>query len=311
MKIRNILITGAAGFVGSHLAERLLGEGYRVTGIDNLATGVQKQVPKSVRFFKRDIRDPSIVSLFGNIQAVFHLAAKNCISDCQNDPVETTDINVRGTANVLEACRKANVSRVIVAESSALYEGCTQYPTSEEEVCPQSFYAQSKLAAHALATAYQRYYRLPCTSLRYFNVYGPRQDYRRTIPPAMSAFIIQLLKRQRPVIYGTGQKKRDFIYVDDINDFHLLCLKDRRSIGQTYNLGSGKKYSILQVYRMIDQMLQTGIKPIFKRDLPGEAQVTLADIGKARKLGWKPKTTLEDGLQNSIEYIRRVVVSHQ
>jgi nucleoside-diphosphate-sugar epimerase len=306
---RTVLITGVAGFIGSNLAERLLAEGFRVIGIDNLAYGVIEQVPEGVEFHQLDIRDRTIYPLFKGIDAVYHLAAKNCISDCQNDPLETSDINVTGTVNVFEAARRGDVGKVIYAESSALYEGSDVMPTPESEVHPHSFYAVSKLAGMAFAETYRRFYGLRTTALRYFCVYGPRQDYRRTIPPVMSAFIINLLQGRTPTIYGTGEKRRDFIYVDDVNDFHLQCLDDARTDGNVYNLGSGISYSVKEIFEAIRMLLQTDSEPIYKPDLPGEAEVTLADITAAKNLGWQPKVSLEDGLRHSIAYIKEHVLA--
>jgi len=304
-----ILITGVAGFIGSNLADRLLKEGFEVVGIDNLVYGVKEQIPEGVDFHQLDIRSRDIYPLFEGVEAVYHLAAKNCISDCQIDPLETSDINVTGTVNVFEASRRGQVGKVIYAESSALYEGSQVLPTPESEVHPQSFYAVSKLAGMVFAEAYQRFFGLRTTALRYFCVYGPRQDYRRTIPPVMSAFIINLLQGKQPTIYGTGEKRRDFIYVDDVNDFHLQCLDDRRTDGQVYNLGSGRNYSVREIYEAIAQLLNTNIEPIYKPDLPGEAQESLGNITAAKQLGWSPKVSLEEGLQNSIDYIKACILS--
>lgn len=303
-----ILVTGVAGFIGSNLADRLLKEGYEVLGLDNLAYGVKAQIPKGVKFHKADIRDKKIHPLFKGVDFVYHLAAKNCISDCQQDPVETSDINVTGTVNVFEAARRGGVKKVIYAESSAIYEASKVYPTPETEVAPQSFYAQSKLAEKLFADAYGKFFNVKSTALRYFCVYGPRQDYRRTIPPVMSAFIMKLLRKQQPVIYGSGKKKRDFVYVDDVNDFHLQCMTDPRTDGGTFNLGSGENYSVKDIYELIEGELNTGIQPVFKDDLPGESEITLADITQASRLGWKPRTGIRSGVQKSIEYIRAEVM---
>ena len=300
---KKILITGVAGFVGSNLANRLIDEGYEVLGIDNLSYGLRENIPPEVDFYKLDIRNKRIYKLFEGIDIVFHLAAKNCISDCQEDPVETADINVTGTVNVFEGAKIARVKKVVYAESSALYEGSSKFPSSESEIEPESFYAVSKLASMYFARAYQTYNDLKFTSLRYFCVYGPVQDYRRTIPPVMSAFIIKLLKGERPIIYGTGKKRRDFVYIDDINDFHMKCIIDPRTDNKTFNLGSGKNYSILEIYEIVSELLGTKVDPIFKPDLPGEAEVTLADITEAKKLGWEPKTDIKTGLLKAIEYI--------
>jgi UDP-glucose 4-epimerase len=301
-----ILITGVAGFIGSNLADKLLNEniGYEVIGIDNLTYGVKEQVPDSVDFHCLDIRSTDIYSLFENVDVVFHLAAKNCINDCQNDPIEAADINVTGTVNVFEAARQAGVRKVIYAESSALYEGSSVFPTPESQIYPESFYAASKAASMYFANSFARFSDLRFTALRYFCVYGPRQDYRRTIPPVMSAFIIKLLKGEQPIIYGSGNKKRDFVCVDDVNDFHLLCMNDSRTDNQVFNIGSGKNYSVNEIYRLIADLMDVRIRPLHKPDLPGEAEQTLADITNARRLGWQPKTAITDGLQDMIDFIR-------
>jgi UDP-glucose 4-epimerase len=306
MPIKNkIIISGVAGFIGSNLAGRLLSEDYRVIGIDNLAYGLRENVPEGVDFHCGDIREKKIFPLFKDVDTVFHLAAKNCIADCQMDPVETAEINVSGTVNVFEAARRAGVRKIVYAESSAIYEGSSIYPTPEREEKPESFYAVSKLASMYFAKAYERFYRLKFTGLRYFCVYGPVQDYRRTIPPVMSAFIIKILKGQRPVIYGTGEKRRDFVYVDDVNDFHLICIRDKRTDGRVLNIGSGINHSVREILDKISRMFGVVPDPIYKDDLPGEAQVTLADITQARSLGWEPQTPLEAGLKRAIEYIRQ------
>jgi nucleoside-diphosphate-sugar epimerase len=305
----NILITGVAGFIGSNLADRLLREGYRVTGIDNLAYGVREQIPDGVDFHHLDIRSKNIYPVFDGVDYVYHFAAKNCISDCQIDPVETADINVTGTVNVFEAARRAGVKKLIYAESSALYEGSSILPTPEHDTKPQSFYALSKYAGMLFSEGYQRYFVLPMTALRYFCVYGPRQDYRRSIPPVFSAFIIKLLRGERPVIYGTGEKRRDFIHVDDVNDFHIQCMRDHRTTGNVYNLGSGTNHSVLEIYRIISRLLGIDLEPEHRPDLPGEAFANLADISAAKQLGWSPRVDIETGLGTSIDFIRKALFS--
>lgn len=304
-----VLITGVAGFIGSNLADRLLQKGYTVIGIDNLSYGVKEQIPQGVEFHRLDIRDKSIYPLFHHSDYVFHLAAKNCIGDCQLDPVETADINVRGTVNVFEAARQANVKKVVYAESSALYEGSKQLPTPETDVKPESFYAISKFSSMYFAEGYARFSELKTTALRYFCVYGPRQDYRRTIPPVFSAFIIKLLRGEQPVIYGTGEKRRDFIHVDDINDFHEMCITDPRTTGKVFNLGSGVNCSVNEIYSTIASLLGSSVKPVYQPDLPGEAFANLADISLAKSLGWEPKIGLTEGLKTSIEFIKKELFS--
>ncbi len=305
-----ILITGVAGFLGGNLARRLLEEGgYEVSGLDNLRWGREENVPHGVRFDRADIRETTMEPLFRGISVVFHLAAKNCLSDCQADPLETADINLGGTIRVLEAARRAGVRKVVLAESSAVYEGTTLWPTPETEEKPLSFYALSKSFAARWAEAFSRHRGMTLTGLRYFCVYGPGQDYRRTIPPVMSAFILKLLKGERPIIYGTGEKRRDFVYVDDVNDFHLLCLADPRTDGRTFNLGSGTNHSVREILDTVAELLGLRPEPVHRPELPAEARVTLADITRARELGWAPRTDLRSGLSKTIAFLRGEVAA--
>jgi nucleoside-diphosphate-sugar epimerase len=300
-----VVVTGVAGFIGSNLAHDLGEKGYEIVGIDNLSYGVREQIPTHCAFHQADIRDAALSDLIDEGDVVVHLAAKNCIADCQADPVETASINVMGTANVFEAAKRKRAAKVIYAESSALYEGSTQFPTPECDVHPQSFYAVSKAASMAFADAYARFYGLRTTALRYFCVYGPRQDYRRSIPPVMSAFILRLARNEAPFIYGTGDKRRDFIHVDDVNRFHELCITDPRTDGEVYNLGSGENYSVRDIYDHVARLMGKHIPPVHKADLPGEAQATLANIDKARALGWKPQVDLDTGIRTMIDHLDR------
>ena len=303
-----ILITGVAGFIGSNLADLLIKNNFDVVGIDNLSYGVSEQIPKGVVFHQEDIRDKKIHNLFSEVEYVFHLAAKNSIIDCENDPIETSDINVNGTINVFNAALKKNVKKVIYAESSAVYEGSKNLPSKESDVSPNSVYAKSKMATNRIANKYSQSKGLVTTGLRYFNVYGPKQDYRRTIPPVFSAFIINLLKGKEPTIFGDGSKKRDFIYVDDVNDFHLMCIENSDTNNEVFNIGSGKNYSIKYIYEEIKKILQSDINPIFGKNLDFEAQENLANIDKANSIGWTPKIDLNTGLKRSIDYIKKNVI---
>lgn len=307
--MKKVLITGVAGFIGSNLAERLVREGYEVVGIDNLSYGLKEQIPAGVTFHNVDIRSKDIYPIFLGIDTVFHFSAKNSIYDCQQDPVATADVNVTGTVNVFMASSLAKVRKVIYAETSAIYEGSQKFPTPEEDEHPESFYASSKLAIKYFSQSFQKFHKLPMVALRYFNVYGPRQDFRRTIPPLMSGIIVKLLKGESPVIYGNGSKRRDFVYIDDINDFHILAMNDDRTNGNTYNLGGGQNYSVLEIFNTVAKILGTNIEPEFKDDVEGEAQENLGDISKASALGWKPKTSLADGLNASINYIKEHVIN--
>jgi len=306
-KEKTILITGVAGFIGSNLADRLVREGYQVIGIDNLSAGILEQVPKEVEFHKLDIRSKEIFPVIKKADVVFHFAAKNCVPECQKFPYETADINVMGTINVFEACREAGVERVLYAESSAIYEGTKTLPTPETDFTPQTIYAVSKAADHLFAKAYQLGFGTKMVGFRYLNAYGPRQDYRRAIPPVMSRFIIRLLMNEKPPVYGDGSERRDYVHVDDINDFHILCIENNDVVGRTFNLGNGVNHSALEILDMIQKILGTKIDPEFVPPLVGAAPANLADITAARSVGWNPKTKLEEGLKEMVEYIKKEI----
>ena len=273
-----------------------------------MSYGVLEQVPKGVDFYQKDIRDKDIHKLFNDIDCVFHLAAKNSIIDCEENPSETEDINVNGTKNIFDTAIRKNIRKVIYAESSAVYEGTRNFPSSETDTAPQSVYAKSKMATNIIASDFSKSNQLISIGLRYFNVYGPKQDYRRTIPPVFSAFIIKLLQKKSPTIYGDGSKKRDFVYVDDVNNFHLMCINNDKTNNKVFNIGSGKNYSIKDVYEEISLILDSDISPLFEANFDFEAQENLANINEAKKIGWNPKTNLSEGLKKSIDYIKENVI---
>ena len=165
------------------------------------------------------------------------------------------------------------------------------------------------MATKLFADTYSRFSKMHLIGLRYFNVYGPKQDYRRSIPPLMCSIIINLLKQTSPVIYGDGTKRRDFIYIDDINRFHDLLLNNKSVTRDTFNLGFGQNYSVIEVYEIIRSLLESNIKPRFKPDLPGEAFQNMADISKAKSLGWEPQINIKHGLKLSIDYIQNNIHS--
>jgi UDP-glucose 4-epimerase len=298
-----VLVTGVAGFIGSNLARRLLDEGFDVRGIDNLSAGLIENVPGGVDFHCADIRSQVSTSLFAGVDTVFHLAAKNCLSECLVQPIETSDVNVTGTLRVLEACRAHRVRKFVFASTSATYEGIDVFPSPVDRVAPVGTYAVSKRSAEMFCATYRDLFEMRVTILRYFNVYGPGQDWRRAVPPVMSAFIIKLLKGERPVIYGNGEKRRDFIHVDDVNAFHLLAVKDSRTDGRTYNVGSGLNHSVNEIFREVAFLLNSNVEPLQIEELAGEADSTLADITNERALGWEPRVDLRAGLKRMIQHI--------
>lgn len=291
MQRSTVLITGIAGFIGSTLANRLVQEGHAVVGVCSDLVTARERVPQDVRLHECDIRSPELHSLFEGADVVFHFAAKSSIAACQQDSVGTMDVNVVGTANVFEAARRANVRRVVYASSSVL----------EEDAKRGTFYAISKAANERLAEGFTAAFGLATVGLRYFNVYGPGQDYRGD-PLVINRFITTLVKGQRPILFeGYEQIRRDFVHIDDINDFHLLCIEDARVNNRMFRLGSGKQYTMLEIVQTIQKILGTTIEPIIKPRAAVDApSSTLADISDARALGWEPKRGLEEGLRSMI-----------
>lgn len=253
-------------------------------------------MPAGIVFHSGDIRSPAIAPFFEGVDVVFHLAAKNSLYDCQKDPVGTMEMNVVGTANIFDIARKAGVRKVVYAQSSIVEEG---------EARSKGFYAISKLTAEMLAAGFEEL-GLTTVGLRYFNVYGPGQDYRRTIPPIMSRLIMMLLRGERPVVFdGDEFNKRDFVYVDDLTDFHQLCVEDSRVDHRMFRLGSGVSYSMEEVLAAIQDVLGTNLAPIRKPRMSGDPPVeTKADISASRALGWIPKTSLRDGIRAMAGYIQ-------
>ncbi|MFM8316532.1 MAG: NAD-dependent epimerase/dehydratase family protein, partial [Deltaproteobacteria bacterium] len=286
------------------LCKMLLEEGCSVVAVDNLMAGTLENLPQGVDFKKVDVCDSDFARYVEGANAVFHLAARNCLDDCAKNPVDTARINVMGTANVLQACVDYKVPHVIYSDTSAEYEGIEEFPSKVDQVKPMSIYACSKRGGSLIAEGFRNYYGLNVSTVRYFNVYGPAQDWRRVIPPVMSAFTIKLLQGQQPFIYGTGEKRRDFIHVDDINRFHLKLLREKAIQGGIYNLGSGKDYPILEIFNKIEAEIRSGLKPMFKPELPGEAFRTMADITETCKTGWSPQVSIEDGIKSFVEYTR-------
>ena len=301
-----ILITGAAGFIGSNLANYLSEKKHKIIAIDNLSSGLRSQVPKNknIKFYKMDINDKKIKNYFKNIDIVFHLAAFSSVIECQQNPDKVILNNIEGSNNVFQLSVKNNVKVLIYAETSALYEATKKYPSKEEHIIPRTIYAWSKLVNHWQAKFYSVNSKTKFVGLRYLNVYGVNQDIRRDFPPVMANFINMILNKKRPYINGDGTKLRDFIYVDDVNKFHETLMKSKLKKHQVFNVGTGKNYSINQIYSIIAKKLNFKKKPIYKKNIDYEAKENLASTKLMKRIYKKNLTSIEDGLSRYIDIFK-------
>jgi len=299
-----VLVTGGAGFIGSHLVDRLVADGHEVVVIDSLAVGREKNLTQSLRtgkcsFHRADIRDrEAIASLFEGVHTVYHLAALADIVPSIEKPEEYFTSNVDGTFNVVEAARASRVKRLVYAASSSCYGIPEKYPTPEDApIRPQYPYALTKYLGERIALHWGSVYAISTVSLRFFNVYGPRARTSGTYGAVFGVFLAQKLAGKNFTVVGDGNQTRDFTFVTDIVEGILSAAKsDVRD--EILNLGSGGTYSINELC----QLLGGTIEHIPKR--PGEPDCTFADTTKAQRLiGWKPQTSFQRGVQIMLEHI--------
>jgi len=306
----NILVTGGAGFIGSYIVDKLLADGHEVTVMDNISTGRLENVShhqdnECFHFIKGDVLDYEIVKESVKDQdVVFHEAALTSVPFSVKHPINTNEINVNGTLNLLKSSLDANIKRFIFASSAAVY-GKKNVPPMKEDYhkFPKSPYAVSKIAGEYYVKLFYELYGLETICLRYFNVYGPRA---RSNQGVISIFINQLIKNNRPIIYGDGEQTRDFISVQDVAEANILTLQNQNAVGEVINIGSGKGTSINEVFSIISSTLnKKDIKPIYKKSRIGDVRHGHADIRKARDLLYfNPTISIKDGIKNCIEYFK-------
>jgi len=312
-KYSKILVTGGAGFIGSHIVDRLLTDDYEVTVVDNLDTGrleniVHHQGRKEFNLIKGDIRDFNLVKqILKDIDVVFHEAALASVTLSVKDPVLTNDINVTGTLNLLKASSDLHVKRFIYASSAAVY-GHTSSPQKREDMTPNptSPYGASKLAAENYVKLFHKLYGLETVSLRYFNVYGPRQrfDIQCAYGGAITIFTNRLLKNMPPIIYGDGEQTRDFVYIQDVVEANMLALNSKKAAGEVFNIGTGTNISVNQVAETLKEIMnKKNLKNEHADPRPTDIRHGYADTSKAKKiLGYNPKFSIKEGLTELVSW---------
>jgi len=303
---RLALVTGGAGFIGSHLADRLLADGYRVRILDNFSTGKQENIPRSpqVEVITGDVGDfDTVRAAMENVTVVFHEAAIASVPETIGNPLASERANYRGTVNVLEAARHAGTRRLVFACSAAVYGDLPELPKHERmPVRPLSPYAVDKLASEHACQVYWRLYGLETVSLRYFNVFGPRQDPSSPYSGVISIFSDCLQHGQQPAIYGDGEQTRDFIYVSDVVEANMRAASVGAAAGMVFNVATGGTITINGLLQGICDIKGRPFEPRYLPARAGDIRHSRADIGSAAEiLGWHPAVSLETGLRKLFE----------
>ena len=307
------LVTGVAGFIGSNLAARLRADGHEVVGFDDLSDGTSEDLGRAdgVRFIEGDLRDQdAVATAAAGCEVIFHQGAKRSVPRSIAEPELFTDVNVRGTLNVLLAAREKR-ARVVSASSSSVYGDQERFPLVETMYPdPRSPYAASKLAGEAYCRASWLSLGVPAVSLRYFNVYGPGQDPASEYAAVVPRFIMACLTGQPPVIHGDGEQARDFTYIDDVVEANLLAARaPAEAQGLAFNVGGGAEpTSVNEVLRIVAELIGSSPQPVFEPPRPGDVRYTEADVSFAhRLLGYTPSVQMRQGLERTVEHFRSAV----
>jgi UDP-glucose 4-epimerase len=320
---KKVVVTGGVGFIGSHLAEELLKRRYKVIILDDLSTGklenlsaldviasrssehgeeAAKQSP--VEFVRGSITDFALVkNVFQGMDYVFHQAAIPSVPRSIEHPRATHEANITGTLNVLLAARDNGVKKVIYASSSSVYGDTPTLPKKEDmSPNPQSPYAVTKLAGEYYCRVFHQVYALPTVCLRYFNIYGPRQDPSSQYAAVIPAFIQKVLGGRPPIIFGDGKQTRDFIFVKDVVEANILAAES--DAAGVYNIGKGERVSINGLAELVIKLVGNRVAPVHREPRPGDIRHSLADVSRARQFGYNPMYNLEEGLRETIRVMR-------
>ncbi len=303
-----ILVTGGAGFIGSHLVDELIELGKEVVVVDNLSTGKKETLNPQAKFYRQDIRSRrELEKIFkeNKIEKVVHQAAQASVIMSIKDPKFDAEVNVLGSLNLLELCRKFKVKKIVYASSGGAIYGEPKYLPMDEKhpVAPLCPYGNSKYIAELYLSLYHRLYNLNFTSLRYSNVYGPRQDpYGEA--GVIAIFSNKLLKNERPTIFGDGQQTRDFVYVDDVVNANILALE--KGDGKAFNISTGEQTSVNKTFGLLREISgKKAIEAIYAAERKGEIRHCSLNYSKAKKeLNWEPKVDMGEGLKSTLNYFK-------
>lgn len=303
--MKKALVTGGAGFIGSHLVDALVEKGVTVTVFDDLSTGKKENLSNvldRITFTEGCVSNYDLVAkAAGGADVIFHLAAIASVVRSVEDPLMTYKINTSGTLTVFEAARTQSVPRVVYASSSAVYGNLPDLPKSEESpCCPTTPYGLHKMIGEGLAKLYRDLYGLRTTGLRFFNVFGPRQDPSSPYSGVISIFKDKITKREPITIFGDGETTRDFIYVADVITA-LLAAAEKKEARDVYNIGTGVEISLHDVVKALEAVLNISAEVSYAPERTGDIKRSVADIGKAKRdLGWQPTVSFEDGIKKTV-----------
>jgi len=333
---KKIIITGSCGFIGSSLCDYFLERKIKFLGIDNLSYGYKgylfdKDNKIKYDFLEKDICDEDIIDYINKDDIIIHLAGISSLAENQSNPIKCYKNNVIGTINLLEAGRKKGISHFIFASTSAIYENATKFPCLENDNIndPYLLYSLSKYNCEQLITSYNKNYNLNYSIIRFFNVYGPKNDYFRKLPPLIPYIIRELYAYRVPELHSNGEQKRDYLYIDDLIDLIIKIIENKSYINNIFNASSNNIYTVNEIYSIISRLLNKNIVPIYKNSekfwekyielYSGELKFndeilnkevnkfTLGDNKKAEELlKWKPLIDIEVGLQNIIVYYKNI-----
>ncbi len=304
-----VLVTGGAGFIGSHLTRRMLGMGAQVVILDDLSTGRRSNldaVAADVELLEGDVGSPEDVRrAVRGCDVVLHQAALPSVPRSVGDPLASHHANATGTLNVLLAARDAGVRRVAFASSSSVYGSVPGLPKHEGmATLPMSPYAVSKLAAESYCRTFFELYGLETVALRYFNVFGPRQDPQSEYAAVVPRFIAALRRGEAPTVFGDGRQSRDFTYVENVVDANVAALQAPAAPGRVYNVACGERITLNRLVDELRRLMGVDVEPVYGPARPGEVRHSFADIGRAREdLGYAPRLSLAEGLRPTIEHL--------
>jgi UDP-glucose 4-epimerase len=307
---RTALITGGAGFIGSHLVDRLVREGARVRVLDDFSTGSEENLAASraqIELLKGDLCDAELVArAVAGADVVFHQAAIASVPRSVAEPVLTNRVNLAGTLGLLVAARAAGVRRFVFAGSCAVYGNGEQLPKSEEMApAPESPYALQKLAAESYCRLFAKLHGFEAVALRYFNVYGPRQNPESEYAAVLPRFVAACLAGRAPTIYGDGEQTRDFVFVGDVVEANLLAAESAKAVGEVVNVAGGRRISMNELLRAIQDVAGTKLAARYEPARAGDVRHSLASLARAEALlGYRPHASLLDGLAVTIESYR-------